>query len=155
MVPPTIPTTTKVNNLQPPLALTNHTNSNSNSISCSQPIHKPCHNRQCYPADQFPVDQYNKWGSPYSAPDTYHKKFHQLIQFTKSLLPTKLNSKWDPGKLNLKAQTFYHHSSRHMYKYQVGLKPLADLGPDIEDYYQLSQYRMTTQEMEVKCTGNS
>ena len=85
----------------------------------------------------------------------HHQISTKTIQFTKSSIPTKLYTEGDPGKADFKAHTFYHQFQAYASQYKIGLKPLADLGPDVDDYYQPSFYGMTTQEMEIECTANS
>ena len=85
----------------------------------------------------------------------YQDTLHRLNQFTKLSIPTKLNTEGNPGKADLKAQTFYHQFQAYASQYNVGLKALADLGRDMDNYYQPSRYGMTTQEVEIKRTANS
>ena len=123
-------------------------------ISGTPTAHNPYlnHDRDC---QRYPPERYTQWSNPYSPLDMYCDNSHRINQFTKSSIPTKLNTEADPGKADLKAQTFYHQFQAYASQYNVGLKPLADLGPDVDDYYQPSHYGMTTQEMEIERTANS
>ena len=72
------------------------------------PAHNPYINHDChcqhYPPDRHPTKRYTQWSNPYSPPDIYCNNSYSLNKFTKSSIPTKLNTdKGDPGKADLKA----------------------------------------------------